>query len=86
MVIEFNQFLLLLLGLLSIYFLSSEDIKYLKYGFIFGLCAEPFWLYSSITTGQWSITILVCVYTVCHIRGLINCYKREKFNENTQKS
>ena len=76
MELEINQILLVLFGLLSIYFLSSKDK--LKYGFMFGLCAEPFWLYSSLSTGQWSITILVCIYTFCHIRGLINCYKREK--------
>lgn len=78
MEVEINQILLISFGLLSIYFLSSKDIKKLKYGFIFGLCAEPFWLYSSITTGQWSITILVFIYAFCHIRGLLNCYKREK--------
>lgn len=78
MLIELNQILLVVFGLLSIFFLSSKDINKLKYGFIFGLCAEPFWLYSSLITGQWSITILVCIYTFCHIRGFINCIKREK--------
>ena len=73
-----DQVLLAILGFLSIYFLSSKDTKNLKYGFYLGLLAEPLWFYSAWIHQQYGILFLVLCYGVCHIRGLYNCYQREK--------
>lgn len=73
-----DQVLLVIFGVLSIGFLSSKDITYLKYGFIFGLISEPLWFYTAYVKEQPGVMFMVLCYGVCHIRGLYNFYQREK--------
>jgi hypothetical protein len=54
----------------SIFLFSTKS--YYRYGFIAGIVGQPFWIYSSYSTGQWGIFLVSLWFTVAHIRGLKN--------------
>lgn len=80
-----DQIALAILGFASIYFLSSKDIKYIKYGFIFGLLAEPLWFYTAYVHNQMGVMFLCICYGVCHVRGLYNFYERDRIEKLSSK-
>lgn len=70
------QFFIAFFGLSSIFLLSSKNIKLLKYGFLCGLLAEPFWFASAWLNDQWGIIIVCVVYMGFYIRGLKNHWSK----------
>lgn len=71
-----NQLMIMILGMTSIACISTTNLKIMKWGFFFGMMAEPYWMFSSIMHEQFGISVLVCVYTVCHLKGyIITCKK-----------
>lgn len=46
--------------------------KYKRLGFIFGLCGQPFWIYTTFTAGQWGMFLVSLWFTANHVRGLWN--------------
>jgi hypothetical protein len=72
-----SQIMIPILGLLSIFFLGCKKIRLVKFGFMFGLLAEPFWFYAAYTHQQWGVLLIVCAYFIGHSRGLFNSYMRE---------
>lgn len=71
MIDDISQVWLALCGLLSIYFIGRTD-RLMRLGCVFGLLAEPAWLYTSIVNRQWGIVVLAVVYTVGWIRATYN--------------
>jgi hypothetical protein len=67
--VDFTQILIPLLTGASIWALAA---KRHKLGFALGLCAQPFWLYSTWTAGLWGIFALSLWCTANYIRGLYN--------------
>ena len=43
-----------------------------KYGFIIGLCSQPFWISFSYRTKAWAVLGLSLVYTLSWINGIKN--------------
>lgn len=68
-----EQVFIAVFGLASIFLISSADPKKMKYGFVCGLLAEPFWFYTAFVNYQYGIMVLVICYAFCHARGFINC-------------
>lgn len=62
---------ILLFGVPAIWFVSRKE-KWKRWGYIFGLCSQPFWMYSAITNEQWGIFILTLFYTYSWIQGIYN--------------
>jgi len=58
-------------GCSAIYLVGRKD-KYKKYGYIFGLLSQPFWLYSSFLNRQWGIFFLSIWYTFSWGNGIKN--------------
>lgn len=54
---------------------AMAGIKHRRLGFIFGLCGQPFWLYTTYVSGQWGMFVVSCWFTVNHIRGLVNNWR-----------
>lgn len=79
-----DQLILLVFGLLCVFFLSCKDIKYMKYGFICGIVAQPLWIYSTYLTGQWGMMILSFFHAALYSRGLVNYYRR--INEDSSRN
>ena len=49
--------------------------KYKRAGFIFGLCGQPFWIWTTFSSGQWGMFLVSLWFTGNHIRGLYNYRK-----------
>lgn len=43
-----------------------------RWGPIFGLVSQPFWLYATWSAGQWGMLAVSAVYTVVWCRGIYN--------------
>lgn len=43
-----------------------------KWGFVCGLCAQPFWVYTTWTHEQWGIFLLTFIYGASWINGIRN--------------
>ena len=67
------QFFILIFSCSSIFLFSTK--KHFKYGFILGLCGQPFWIYTAWTAGQWGVFLVSIWFTVSHIRGITNHFK-----------
>lgn len=37
---------------------------------IFGLCSQPFWMWTSVAHGQWAIAALTVLYTLAWFKGV----------------
>ena len=72
---------ILLTGVPAIWFVSrKEDWK--RWGYIIGLCGQPFWMYASFTSGQWGIFILTFFYAFSWCQGIYYYWiKDEKNNQ-----
>jgi hypothetical protein len=44
--------------------------KHYRFGFIAGLCGQPFWIYATLDAGQWGGFLISLWFTYNHARGL----------------
>lgn len=65
-----EQIPLTILSLLAVFFLTGK--KNQRWGNVFGLLSQPFWLYATYTAEQWGMFGLSVVYTFMWIRGIYN--------------
>jgi len=66
-----DQIMIVLLGISSIVCISSTKTRLMRYGFLFGMLAEPFWMLSAANNDQWGIFCICIVYGLCHLRGYL---------------
>ncbi len=81
MYLTIDQLMIVILGISSIVCISSTNIRLMRFGFLFGVLAEPFWMYSAIMNNQWGIFYICIVYMLCHIRGYLNAIKQVKHEQ-----
>lgn len=46
-----------------------------KWGFVVGLCGQPFWFYTTIYHHQWLVTLLVVLHTYNWFRGTVEWFR-----------
>jgi len=68
---NFVNIMIFLLGASSIWFVSRKE-KWKRWGYIIGLCGQPFWIYMSINTHQWGLLALTFVYIYNWSMGIHN--------------
>lgn len=56
---------------LGVYFVSRIDNKK-RYGYIFGLCSQPFWFYTLWNHQQWGLFALSLFFTSQWLKGVWN--------------
>ena len=62
---------IILFGCSAIWFVGRKE-KWGRWGYIFGLCSQPFWFWTSIVNEQYGIMILSLWYTYSWIQGIYN--------------
>ena len=67
------QSAILILSAISIWLLSCRGAG--RWGWIVGLCAQPFWLYETLIAGQWGMFANALVFTAIYVRGLANHWR-----------
>lgn len=65
------QSFIFLLGASSIWFIAQKK-PWSRWGYIFGLASQPFWLISSLENKQYGIAILSLVYGYSWSIGIYN--------------
>jgi threonine/homoserine efflux transporter RhtA len=71
-----GQVLLAILGCLSLYTVTHKEASVRRYGAVFGLAAEPFWLYSAWDNQQWGIFFLCGIYSFRWAQVLYRDFRR----------
>ncbi|MGL4521343.1 MAG: hypothetical protein ACRCWQ_02155 [Bacilli bacterium] len=68
----FVQLAIMLTGVVAVFLTQQSNPKLKKYACIFGLIAQPFWLYATYTAGQWGIFCMTFLYTYSWATGVYN--------------
>ena len=63
-------------GLASVYLSQSRTDKLRRWACIFGLAAQPAWMWTTWHAGQWGIFGLSFIYTLNWARGVRNYWFR----------
>lgn len=65
------QVIILVLSASSIWLINRVE-KWSRWGFIIGLAAQPFWLYTTAKNDQWGFFILSIFYAYSWSMGIYN--------------
>jgi hypothetical protein len=60
---------ILTFGVSSIWFIGRVE-SWRRWGYVFGLCGQPFWFYMSIKQRDWGILLLNCLYAYSWCQGV----------------
>lgn len=66
---KIDQIAILIFSCLSIFLFATPE--YYKWGFIAGLCGQPFWIYSSVKSRQLGVFVVSLWFTANHLRGVL---------------
>ena len=64
-----NQALIVVFGGLAVW-LVSQPKPWRRWGYILGLCSQPFWMYTTIAHKQWGLMLLSGWYTYAWGEGV----------------
>lgn len=73
---DISQICIAIFGAAAIYLVSRTD-HWKRWGYILGLCAQPFWLYSSWKAQQWGIFFLSFWYAYSWANGIYNYWVKK---------
>src|SRR4051812_48934855 len=73
-----EQFFIAAFGVLSIWTSQDSDGRVRRYACLFGICAQPFWLYATWQAAQWGMFALTLAYTAGWSRGIWNHWLRPR--------
>jgi hypothetical protein len=68
------QLAIIICSCTSAWFISRKGSSQ-RWGFVVGLAGQPFWMWSSLQTGDWGIFLVSCWFTWRHIVGIRNHWK-----------
>ena len=71
------QIAIVLFGGSAIWLVGRKE-KWSKWGYIMGLCSQPFWFYTTLKNKQIGAFILSIWYTYCWIQGVHNYWRKSK--------
>jgi len=67
-----SQIAILILGVGSVLLVGLKNPKIARWGYLAGLCSQPFWFYTTINNHQWGIVIAAIFYTISWGNGVRN--------------
>lgn len=62
---------IMIFGASAIWLVGRKE-NWRKWGYLLGLCSQPFWIYSSINNEQWGILVMTLFYTYSWCQGIYN--------------
>jgi hypothetical protein len=71
MVVMILQIGIMLFGASAIWLVGRKE-SWKRWGYILGMCGQPFWIISSIQNEQWGILIMTLVYAYSWGQGIWN--------------
>lgn len=70
-----SQFFIFTFGCAAIWFVGRKE-KWMRWGYVFGLLSEPFWIYTIVAHQQFVILPLTLWYTYSWGQGFYNYWIR----------
>ncbi len=70
MLADLVQVIIMVTGVISIYFAMDEKEHYRKWACIIGLLGQPFWLYITFSSEQWGMFFVSVAATYSWGRGI----------------
>jgi len=64
-------------GIIAIILVAKKN----KWGFVFGLASQPFWLLTSYLNKQWGVFLLSIIYVFSWAFGLYEWFFKDKKND-----
>jgi len=71
-----EQIGIMVFGSSAIWFVGRKE-SWKRWGYILGMCGQPFWIYSSIANEQWGIFAMTLFYTYSWGQGIYNYWIKE---------
>lgn len=75
MISTISQVGITIFGCSAIWLVGRRDQKLRRWGYVAGLCSQPFWFYTTIAAEQWGIVALSIWYTYAWASGLYNNWR-----------
>ena len=72
-----SQIWIMLFGCSAVWFVGRTE-HWKRWGYIFGLCSQPAWFYTTIVNEQYGITLLSFWYTYSWGQGVYNYWIKNK--------
>jgi hypothetical protein len=69
------QAFILLLGVSAVYLVGVKNPRVKRWGYVCGICAQPFWAWTTIAHEQYAITAMCLLYGASWINGLRNHWR-----------
>jgi hypothetical protein len=66
-----SQIGIIIFGCSAIWLVGRKE-HWKRWGYILGLCSQPFWFYTSITHEQYGVVLVSCWYTYSWAQGIWN--------------
>lgn len=73
---DFSQLGIMFFGASAIWFVGRRE-DWRRWGYIFGLLSQPFWIYPSIVNEQWGILVMTLFYTYSWCQGIYNFWIKD---------
>jgi hypothetical protein len=73
---ELPQIGIVLFGCSAIWLVGRKE-NWQRWGYVLGLCSQPFWFWTSWAHGQWGIFFLSLWYTYAWGQGFYNYWIRK---------
>jgi nicotinamide riboside transporter PnuC len=65
-------------GIIAIILVARKN----KWGFVFGLASQPFWILTAYVNKQWGIQILNVIYVFTWLYGIYEWFFKKENNKN----
>lgn len=71
-----SQWGILLFSVAGMWLMNDHRPKVRRWGPIFGLCGQPFWMYSTYANHLWGMFAITFLFTAMNLRGIYNFWFR----------
>lgn len=69
------QAFILLLGVSAVYLVGCKSPRVKRWGYVCGICGQPFWVWTTLEHEQYAITAMCALYAYSWANGLRNHWK-----------
>jgi len=76
--VHMSQIGIVIFGATAIFLVGCKKWEYQRWGYVCGLCAQPFWYWTTYEAAQWGIFGMSIFYTYSWFRGFRNHFFKEQ--------
>lgn len=69
------QVFIMIFGVSAVWLVGRKLPKVRRWGYVCGLCSQPFWMWTTISHEQWGLVAMCAFYTYSWASGLMNHWR-----------